>query len=182
MTQPSVGYLHQLLRYDAEAGKLYWRARTPAMFTDGHNTAIQNCRTWNTKNAGNEAGTINDQGYRIIMIHRQRYRAHRIIWAMHTGEWPVGEIDHESGDRSDSRFENLRDVTPQINRQNRAMSRRNTSGVMGVSWSKAMNKWHAYIGTPPRLTIGYFADLADATAARKAAEADYRYHPNHGRD
>ena len=50
----------------------------------------------------------------------------------------------------------------------------NTSGVTGVSYTKKINKWHAYIqiqGITKRL--GYFKNFEDAVKARKDAEEKY---------
>jgi hypothetical protein len=40
---------------------------------------------------------------------RRRLRCDRVVWAMKTGAWPLGEIIHLNGDNSDNRFENLHD-------------------------------------------------------------------------
>lgn len=43
------------------------------------------------------------------------------------------------------------------------MRRNNTSGYIGVNWSKEKNKWHAKIGlNGRRIHIGYFEEITDA--------------------
>jgi hypothetical protein len=47
----------------------------------------------------------------------------------------------------------------------------NKSGVKGVSWSKNIGKWQAYIGNNGKLVnLGYYAELDEAVAARRKAE------------
>lgn len=50
----------------------------------------------------------------------------------------------------------------------------NTSGTKGVSWNKQKQKWRAYIiFKRVQIELGCYVDLADAIAARKAAEDKY---------
>jgi hypothetical protein len=41
------------------------------------------------------------------MVDGEFYVAQDICWAMYTGEWPDGEIQHKNGDTSDNRITNL---------------------------------------------------------------------------
>lgn len=53
-------------------------------------------------------------------------------------------------------------------------NRCNTSGVTGVSWDKARQKWFAYIHIHrKRIQLGYYEHFADAVKARKDAEDKY---------
>ena len=63
------------------------------------------------------------------------------------------------------------------NDNNRGVKRRrNSSGVTGVSWTKNVNRWHAYIGYQGKhISLGYFDKLDEAVAARKKAEKEYGY-------
>lgn len=80
------------------------------------------------------AGTTNKEGYRVIVMGRKAYKAHRLAWLMQTGTWPAGEIDHINGEKSDNRLCNLRDVTKAVNLQNlRKPTARNKTGFLGVS-------------------------------------------------
>lgn len=68
---------------------------------------------WNKRHAGKPAGKLEPDGYYWVTMdyegERRRLRLDRVIWAMKTGAWPVGEIIHLNGDNADNRFDNLRD-------------------------------------------------------------------------
>jgi HNH endonuclease len=100
------------------------------------------------------------------------------VWHL---RWPDGEIDHINGDRSDNRWENLRDATHAENHRNMRISKRNTSGRVGVSWGKAQQQWQAYISMDGKLLhLGFFGSWDDASSAREAAERHLGFHANHG--
>jgi hypothetical protein len=164
---PTPEYLHKRLRYEPSTGKLYWRDYPP------HGPP------WNGRWAGKEAATAdNGRGYFQITLDGGKYVAHRIIWAMITGVWPV-EVDHIDHDKGNNRIRNLRATTRTGNKQNQPLTKGNTSGVMGVGWHH--NGWRAFITVAGKHHhLGYFDDFNDAVCARKAAEAKYGYHVNHG--
>jgi hypothetical protein len=180
---PSPEMLRKLLRYEPETGKLFWRERSADLFADGISSAESRRSRWNTRYAGEEAFTaVNNHGYYQGTIFSAGYLSHRVIWAMANGEWPKDQIDHINGDRADNRLVNLRAVTHQENSMNQKMSCENTSGHTGVRWYKPLRKWNARIRVSGKYThLGYFTSKDDAIAARKAAEIEHGYHPNHGR-
>jgi hypothetical protein len=52
--------------------------------------------------------------------------------------------------------------------------KKNTSGAVGVHWNKRDKRWVAQIRVNNKtLSLGYFKDINDAIAARKAAEIEY---------
>jgi hypothetical protein len=172
-----------LLRYEPETGKLFWLARGPEWFPNEKRDLKWVTSQWNNTFAGKEAFTSGAQGYKKGMILQHALTAHRVIWAMHNGSWPNGQIDHINGDRSDNRLENLRVVSNQGNSRNRKRRIDNVSGVTGVRWDKKGRKWGAQImADNKRVSIGFYDDFAEAVAARKAAEAELNYHENHGRE
>jgi hypothetical protein len=174
MNEMPINELRRALRCDAEAGKLYWLPRA------GND---RETKRWNTSYAGREALTaMTNKGYRNGKIHNVNYRAHRVIWALVYGEWPVDQIDHVNGIRTDNRISNLRLVSNAENQRNAKRSKRNTSGVTGVYFHKLTGKHRAYIRVNyKRIDLGYFDRFEDAVAARKAADACYKFHGNHGR-
>lgn len=111
------------------------------------------------------------------------YLSHRIVWEMHNGSIPKGmQIDHIDGNGSNNKIENLRIVTGAENLKNKSKYRNNKSGVVGVSWDKASQKWHSYISdNGKRKSLGFFSEKCDAISARKHAESVLGYHANHGR-
>lgn len=160
-------YIRERLRYDPETGKLYWRehpSKRPA---------------WNRHFGGKEAFTSHAGGHVRGWINEKCYLAHRVIWAIVHGEWPNGEIDHIDHVRGNNRIDNLRVVAPGENARNNTLRRDNTSGISGVFCRDG--KWQASIRVRGRKQhLGTFTDLGKAIAARKAAEREHDFHPNHG--
>lgn len=180
---PTPDVLRKMLRYDPDTGRLFWRTRSPDMFTDGSHTAEHTCAAWNARFASQEAFTILDTyGYLTGRIVGRTMRAHRVAWALHHGRWPADQIDHINGDAADNRAMNLREVSNRDNNRNRSLPSNNTSGAPGVCWHKRDKKWQAQIeGDAGHKYLGLFAKRSDAIAAVNAARDDLGYHPNHGR-
>jgi len=149
--------LHDFLRY--EDGKLYWLHRPEAM------------PRWNTRYAGMQAFTADKDGYKTGAIQNKSYLAHRVIWAMHYGRWPEGQVDHKNGKRSDNRIGNLREASSFQNSQNTKRRVDNTSGTAGVCFFKARKQWTARICcNGKKHHLGYFSSYEEAVEARREAE------------
>lgn len=83
---------------------------------------------------GSPAEHDGGQGYLNVQVEKKGYRAHRLAWFYVYGVWPIGEIDHINGIRSDNRIKNLRDVHRSVNQQNRkAPQKNNKCGLLGVT-------------------------------------------------
>lgn len=148
--------LKSLLRYDPETGYVYRTATGARVYEEPHG------------------------GYTRIEVGGRRYRTHRVVWALFYGEWP-SIIDHINHVRTDNRITNLRNTTAEVNQRNMKKSTRNQSGVTGVSWDKKSNKWYAKICVGyVQKHLGLFDRVEDAIAARKVAEQEAGFHPNHG--
>lgn len=139
-------------------------------------------KQWNRLWAGRPAFTaIDGKGYRHGTIDYHNFRLHAVVWAWFYGEWPVGQIDHIDGNRQNNALVNLRLVSGAENHKNMKLYRTNTSGAVGVSWNKARGCWVAGITHEGvRHNLGGFANLSDAVAARRTAERELGFHPNHG--
>lgn len=178
---PPQDVLRQLLSYDPETGRLLWKERGPEWFTSGYHSAETRAKQWNAKNAGKEAFSANTVGYRYGAIGNVNYLAHRVIWKLVTGHDP-DQIDHISGDRSDNRWLNLRDVNETQNKRNMSIPSHNTSGAVGVSYDASRGRWSAYITLGnKKVSLGRHDSFEAALAARKCAEAGHGFHENHGR-
>ena len=154
------------LSYDSRTGLFKWKIRAASHVPKG-----------------SRAGTLHKTGYVRIKILGRSYRAHRLAWLIMYGSFPPDQIDHINGVKHDNRIINLRAVTPAENNRNRAFDIRNKSGHIGISYNKKTNRWLARIGgNHKRVNLGHFENKEDAIEARRIAEINYNYHPNHGRD
>ena len=133
------------------------------------------------RNKGKEVGWI-DGGYRRTKITGTKIALHRLAWAIYYGEMPHGEIDHINGDKLDNRISNLRIVSKVENARSRSRSKKNTSGVTGVTCCRNGLKWRAFIGVGGQTKkLGLHNCLFEACCARKSAELLFEFHPNHDR-
>jgi hypothetical protein len=110
---------------------------------------------------GTKKRSSND--YVIIKYKYQRFFEHRLVWFYKTGTWPK-LVDHKDGNKSNNKFENLREATHQQNSQN-SRNVRNTvsSRVPGVSWCTAKQKYKVTLIKNGKYTHGgFFTDLLAA--------------------
>lgn len=151
--------LHEILDFDFEAGKMYWKWRP--------NERSQ----WNGRYAGKEAFTAKVGPYRQGAIFGKLYQAHRVIFAAAHGEWPP-LIDHINQNGLDNRISNLRAADKALNAYNAKVRADSQSGITGVSWFRRRAKWRAYLTkNGAQVHIGYFTTLSEASSARAKALA-----------
>lgn len=152
--------LRELFDYNPETG--IFTRRPPAKRKAGNRLSYFN----------KPAGSLhNIHGYVSIHIDGEKFRASRLAWLYMTGEWPQHEVDHINGNRANDSWANLREANSSEQKMNTAIRSDNTSGVKGIGWNKRQGKWHARIKAYGVQThLGYFDDLEQAKAARKAAE------------
>ena len=163
------------LRYEGDSGEFYWE-HCPAKG-----------QKWNTRWAGRKAGNLSGYGYiRIGITHDGKeysVLAHRLAFYVVHGRAPHPgmEIDHINGHRADNRPANLREVTRSYNNRNQKLGRLNTSGAIGVMWSKQKNKWHAVAKVHAVLHhIGYFREFDSAVAAATSWRLANGFTDRHG--
>jgi hypothetical protein len=175
MTKPTRNHkitpeeLRELLDYNPDDGTFVWKERAQKSF--------------NKRYAGKEALTANhNNGYKQGTINGGTYYVHRVAFAIYHGRWPSDQIDHINGHKTDNRIANLREVTVSENRKNLSRSSANKSGTTGVHWHNQSNRWRATIDVNgQKKQLGVFSDKREAVLARKAAEVEYGFHPNHDR-
>lgn len=141
------------------------------------------CRSWNARFSGREAlaSSSGSHGYLDGAINARGVLAHRVIWAMTYGYWPIG-IDHVNGDRRDNRIANLREATQAENMRNTKTRCDNKCGIAGVWQLRRSGMWRARIKRDGiSVDLGTFPSKDLAAAARDDAARKYGFHPNHGR-
>jgi outer membrane protein assembly factor BamB len=144
--------LLEVLHYDPDTGVFVWRI--------GRKHVI----------AGTTAGSLDNYGYLIIMVDRQRYRAHRLAWFYSYGVWPADQIDHINRDRVDNRLVNLREANNTENAQNTLKKKNNTSGHKGVRLDKRFGLWYAHIRVGGnKHYLGTFPTAAEAGECYRVA-------------
>lgn len=167
---PDKEFLESILIYNPETGVLHWKNREFGW------------SGFNGRFGGKEAFTYEtEKGYRRGRLLGRLVMAHRVIWKMTHGN-EADEIDHINGIRNDNRICNLRSVDRSQNMRNACLPSCNTTGTLGVYKGHTRGKWAAGITIKKKfVSLGTFNSKADALAARKAAEKEHGYHPNHGR-
>ncbi|RLA59959.1 MAG: HNH endonuclease [Epsilonproteobacteria bacterium] len=159
--------LTDLLDYSPITGEFVWKKSI--------NNAVK---------VGAIAGSLKKIGYRYIGIMGKRYLAHRLAWMYIHGSMPINHIDHINRNKDDNSICNLRDVTPVENGRNRNISKRNKSGINGVSFCNRNKKkpWSSSIVVfGKKKFLGYFASKTDAEKARDEANLKYGFRSNHGK-
>lgn len=154
--------LRNILEYSAETGIFTWRVSRGRV-----------C-------AGYVAGHQRRDGYVRVKIDDRFYLAHRLAFLFMTGSFPVGEVDHFNGNKSDNRWQNLRDVSHAENGRNRSVPVNNKSGSQGVRWNRHAKRWHAQIyASGKNRYLGYYDTQEAAHAAYARAAEDLGFSPRH---
>ena len=136
--------------------------------------------TSNNTYVGDVAGYLTGAGYLAVDFGRKTYLVHRLIWLYMTGHLP-DQVDHINHNGLDNRWCNLREVNSADNMKNTSISRNSTTKINGVSFMKSHNKYRAQITVNSKqIHLGVFEDINDAIKARKTANVQYGFHPNHG--
>lgn len=150
--------LWRLFDYDKATGLLSWKSpNSPAV------------------RVGQRAGTLHSSGYLRVNVHGSGFSVHRLVWCMHTGEWPVEQIDHINGNKADNRVENLRLASAAQQVFNRPKTWKNASGVKGVAPCSKTKNWRAYIVVNGKqVYLGGYRTVEAAAAARVEAEKKYQ--------
>jgi len=110
--------LASVLHYSPRTGEFTWTQRTS-----------------NRVEIGQRAGHVDKiNRYRTIRIDGVLYRASRLAWLYMTGTWPSPEVDHRNTIRDDDSWNNLRETTSALNKQNQRQARSDNrrTGILGV--------------------------------------------------
>lgn len=120
------------------------------------------------KRLNQPAGSVDANGYIIIMHGRMHLRAHRVAWALYTGSWPVKYIDHINRNRSDNRICNLREADGFQNAANSGVQSNSKTGYTGVYYRTNRDRFVARVThRGVRHTVGMaFRTAEEAHSAR----------------
>lgn len=142
--------LNEMLRYEPDTGLIYWKVS----------------RKGGRARAGSIAGHVGCRGYIKITVGGEFLLAHRVAFALLRGAWPENEIDHINGIKSDNRIGNLREATKKQNQANKGVLKSSYTGLKGVSFRKARNKFVARISNgEKRIFLGLFETAQEAHEA-----------------
>lgn len=133
--------------FDYSKGNLYWKVKP------SHRVVI-----------GAKAGALRPSGYTSVLIKRKAYMLHRLIYLYHHGYLP-DVIDHIDRDKSNNCIENLREATHLLNALNRSISKRNTTGTIGVQ--KYRSGWRVHFRNKYH---GDYKDFNEAVMKRQELE------------
>jgi hypothetical protein len=165
-SRPTVEFLREC--FDCRDGVLYWRERPESHF---QKKADQ--MAFNTKSAGKKAGKLSAEGYVQLGLRVNgdaiSMAGHRVVWALHYGQWPDKHLDHINRVRTDNRIENLREATPAENARNAKSNRVHTyvsdyHHGRYVAWTN--------IGGQEAVHLGIFDTEAEAVAHRDMVNAE----------
>lgn len=155
---PSAARVAELYSYDPDTGVLTFKSKG--------------------RRFGQTAGWQLNRGkltYLIAQVDHKQVPAHRIAWAITTGEWPPPGlvIDHKNGNGLDNRWANLRLATQRENTRNRVW-RLPSSGFRSVRLNKRGQKWVAVIHLEdgPKY-LGTFSSAEEAATAHREASIKY---------
>lgn len=113
--------------------------------------------------AGSVAGWVDRDGYIRIEFNKRRHSAGRVAWFLMTGTWPAFQIDHRNLNRSDNRWENLREASPTQNAANKSTS---SHLPKGVTFHRQTGRFQAQIGQYGK---NYYLGLFDTSEEAHAA-------------
>jgi len=144
---PDFFRFHKYLIYYPNSGLFVWRARKAGDFTSTRVWSAEAlAKRWNTRYANLLTGCLCKQrGYIILSLENKTYLAQRVAWLMQTGHWPNYEIDHWDKDKTNNKWENLREATTSQNHANTSKRVNNASGYKGVVLIKSTGKYKAQI-------------------------------------
>jgi len=142
--------LRELLCYNPETGSFTW------------------LRSRGNKRAGQFAGSTK------IRIDGLLYYAHNLAWLFMTGILPKFLVLFEDGNRSNLKWNNLREGTFSNAMTRKKKPANNTSGFKGVSWNRQLKVYTAQISpSGKRVYLGCFKSKELAHEAYACAAVKY---------
>lgn len=163
LNESSIKKMLDVIEYDPDTGLFRWKKRPSARCAEG----------WFS------GGCLGKKGYLGFRVFYERYYAHRLAWALHSGSLSESvEIDHINGNKADNRIINLRVASPSQNQHNKNKYLNNKSGLKGICLDARSGKWRAKFNCDGvRYELGLFEMIEEAKtaliAARSKAHGDF---------
>lgn len=154
-------HLRRVLLYDPHTGLWKWRQG---------GRGRPKVLVWFAGTLGGKPGFQ----YLSISIGRLPYYVQRLAFLYMTGRWPDPEADHIDGDRTNNRWDNLREATRVQSKHNKGARKDNVVGARGVYYRSKEGKFHARIKIgDKRVSLGLFdtVELASEAYEKAAKEA-----------
>lgn len=115
----------------------------------------------------NSLGSLDKDGYLIIKVKGEQFKAHRIAWLLCYGDFPKCELDHINRNRVDNRIENLRESSRAEQAKNSYHAKNPLTGVVGVYIDNCTNGLKKKYTTRYKQKTYRFYNLDEAVAFRK---------------
>lgn len=168
---PSQQYLKDCFEYQPETGLLIWKHRPLSHFV-----SERACNITNTRCVGKVAGNFDKStGRRSVSVGQgEQFFASRIIWKWVTGADPTNAIDHRDLNKTNDKWDNLREATKAQNEYNTPIRKNNKTGFKNVCLDSRSGKYRAYITKDyKQKQIGLFLTAEEAFNAVKQAYPKY---------
>lgn len=181
---PDLQFLKECFRVcPCSPSGLVWKQRPWHHFRSG----VRGANTTNAKFAGKSAGNVVSDPcgkYWAVYINGITYKAHRLVYCLHTGTpIPAGMyVDHKDRNTLNNHPANLRLVTPSQNCFNRKIRSDSCVGVKGLKLPKNSK---VYYGSVTKESVEYWIEpTADREEAirriKELRETLHGEHSNHG--
>jgi hypothetical protein len=157
---PSFQYLSEILYF--HENELFWKYRPESHFSTENKWEL-----FNMKHCGKIAGSYGDRGYGLVIFDGASYPITKLVFMLHNKcDLDISNvIDHKNGNPRDNSKENLRIATCSENSSNSKRNSLNTTGVKGLDWNKAAQRWRARIMVNGVRYTKYYDSMLDAVAS-----------------
>lgn len=161
MRNADINILRDSFSYNSETGELHWKTRPSQRVKVGDLAG----------------GRANSEGYLTVKLQGRVFLAHRVCWACHYGSWPISQIDHINGVKTDNRIDNIRIATFTLNRENiRKPMKTNKTGFLGVTRHRKTGRFEAQIQVSGKKKyLGIFNTAEEAHSAYLMAKRSMHF-------
>lgn len=150
---PNLERLVELLNYCPEIGDLTWKVSRG-----------------NHIRAGDNAGTTNAYGYRVVGIDGKLYMVHRLAFMFMLGRMPLPglDVDHIDRNRSNNSWSNLREVSRAKNLRNMETPSHKPPNV-----NRRGNRWQVTFSVENKTKyFGMYSTVEEATEVAERVRAE----------